>query len=318
MTPSLMEPPLLARLRRHSRILIAGAGGGFDVYAGLPLYVALRAAGHEVFLANLTFTYLGGTDCRYLASHLAVATRETMGGDGYFPERRLAEWLHEAGYPPEVYAFEKVGVRPLRDAYAHLVRELGIGAVVLVDGGTDILMRGDEAGLGTPEEDMTSLAAVSKLSGVEAFVASIGFGIDTYHGVCHAHVLENIAALKRDGGYLGAFSVTAAMPEGRAYVSAVSHAQKATTGRPSIVNGSIAAAMEGQFGDVRFTSRTADSELFINPLMAIYFGFELPAVARRSLYLEQLEGTETIFDVSARIEAFRDTITVRPRRHIPH
>jgi hypothetical protein len=98
----------------------------------------------------------------------------------------------------------------------------------------------------------------------------------------------------------------------------VSHAQKATTGRPSIVNGSIAAAIEGQFGDVHFTSRTADSELFINPLMAIYFGFELPAVARRSLYLEQLEGTETIFDVSARIEAFRDAITFRPRRQIPH
>jgi hypothetical protein len=286
MTPSLLEPPLLARLQRHPRILIAGAGGGFDVYAGLPLYVALRAVGHEVFLANLTFTYLGETDCRYLAPHLAVATMETMGGDRYFPERRLAEWLHEAGYPPAVYAFEKVGVRPLRDAYAHPVRELGVSAVVLVDGGSDILMRGDEAGLGTPEEDMTSLAAVSKLSGVEAFVASIGFGIDTYHGVCHAHVLENIAALERDGGYLGAFSVTAAMPEGRAYVSAVSHAQKMTLGRPSIVNGSIAAAIEGQFGDVRFT-RTADSELFINPLMAIYFGFELPALARRSLYIEQ-------------------------------
>ncbi len=288
------------------------------MYAGLPLYVALRAAGQEVFLANLTFTYLGETDCRYLAPHLAVATRETMGGDRYFPERRLAEWLHEAGYPPAVYTFEKVGVRPLRDAYAHLVRELGISAVVLVDGGTDILMRGDEAGLGTPEEDMTSLAAVSKLSDVETFVASIGFGIDTYHGVCHAHVLENIAALERDGGYLGAFSVTGAMPEGRAYVSAVSHAHKVTSGRPSIVNGSIAAAIEGQFGNVHFTARTADSELFINPLMAIYFGFELPAVARRSLYLQQLESTETIFEVRARIEAFRNTITPRPRRHIPH
>jgi len=318
MTPSLLEPPLLARLKQHPRILIAGAGGGFDVYAGLPLYVALRAAGREVFLANLTFTYLGETDCQYLAPHLAVATPETMGGDRYFPERRLAEWLHEARYPPAVYVFERVGVRPLREAYAHLVRERGIGAVVLVDGGTDILMRGDEAGLGTPEEDMTSLAAVSKLSGVEAFVASIGFGIDTYHGVCHAHVLENIAALDRDGGYLGAFSVTAAMPEGRAYVSAVSYAQNATMGRPSIVNGSIAAAIEGQFGDVRFTPRTADSELFINPLMAIYFGFELPAVVQRSLYLEQLEGTETICEVSARIEGFRNSITSRPRRHIPH
>ena len=318
MTPSLLEPPLLARLRRHSRILIAGAGGGFDVYAGLPLYLALRAAGHEVFLANLTFTSLGETDCGYLASHLALVTPATSGADRYFPERRLAQWLREAGYPPAVYAFERVGVRPLRDAYQHLVRELGVGAVLLVDGGTDILLRGDEAGLGTPEEDMASLAAVAKLSGVEAFVASIGFGIDTYHGVCHAHVLENIATLERDRGYLGAFSVTAAMPEGRAYLSAVSHARNLTSGRSSIVNGSIAAAIEGQFGDVHVTSRTAESELFINPLMAIYFGFELSALARRALYLDQLEGTETIMQVSARIEAFRNGVTSRPRRHIPH
>jgi hypothetical protein len=318
-TASLLEPPLLTRLKRHERILIAGAGGGFDVYAGLPLYVALRAAGREVSLANLTFTYLGETDARYLAPHLAVATVETTGGDRYFPERRLAEWLHAAGTPAPVYMFEKVGVRPLRAAYEHLVRELGVGAVVLIDGGTDILMRGDEAGLGTPEEDMTSLAAVSKLAGVEGFVASIGFGIDTYHGVCHAHVLENIAAIEREGGYLGAFAVTAAMPEGRAYLSAVSRAQSLTPGRPSIVNGSIAAAIEGQFGDVRFTQRTAGGELFINPLMSLYFGFELSAVARRSLYLEQLEGTESIFDVGARIEAFRNGVaTPRARRAIPH
>ena len=56
---------------------------------------------------------------------------------------------------------KKVGVRPLRAAYQWLVEELRVSAVVLVDGGTDILMRGDEVGLGTPAEDMSSLAAVS-------------------------------------------------------------------------------------------------------------------------------------------------------------
>jgi hypothetical protein len=37
-TPSLLEPPLFSRLERHDRILIAGAGGGFDVYSGLALF----------------------------------------------------------------------------------------------------------------------------------------------------------------------------------------------------------------------------------------------------------------------------------------
>jgi hypothetical protein len=165
---------------------------------------------------------------------------------------------------------------------------------------------------------MTSLAAVAGLDGVEGFVTSIGFGVDAFHGVCHAHVLENIAAIERDGGYLGAFAVTAAMPEGRAYLSAVSHAHGQTPGRHSIVNGSIAAAIEGRFGNVRLSDRTAGSELFINPLMALYFSFELQAVARRSLYLQLLEGTQTIFDVAALIRAFRHTVPARPRVPIPH
>jgi hypothetical protein len=318
MTLSLLEPPLLSRLDRHDRILIAGAGGGFDVYAGLPLAMALRRAGKQVFLANLTFTYLGETDAAYLAPHLAVVTATTTGADHYFPERRLAEWLTEQEQPSTVYAFEKVGVRPLRTAYARLIEELRVQAIVLVDGGTDILMRGDEEGLGTPEEDMASLAAVSRLDSVESFVVSIGFGVDSYHGVCHANVLENIAAIERDGGYLGAFAVTAAMPEGRAYLNAVSHAHGRTPGRASIVNGSIAAAIEGRFGNVPLSDRTAESELFINPLMAIYFAFELRAVAKRSLYLPWLEDTQSIFDVGARIRAFHRTVQIRPRVPIPH
>jgi hypothetical protein len=317
-TLSLFEPPLLSRLARHERILIAGAGGGFDVYAGLPLALALRRAGKQVFFANLTFTYLGETDVSYLAPHVAVVTPTTTGADRYFPERRLAQWLAERDHPSTVYTFEKVGVRPLRAAYARLVEELSVQSIVLVDGGTDILMRGDEEGLGTPEEDMSSLAAVSKLPGIESFVASIGFGVDAFHGVCHAHFLENVAAIERDGGYLGAFAVTAAMPEGREYLSAVSHANGGTPGRGSIVNGSIAAAVEGQFGNIPLSERTAQSELFINPLMALYFAFDLPVLAKQSLYLHLLEDTETIFEVGARIRAFRNTIQRRPRVPIPH
>jgi hypothetical protein len=52
--------------------------------------------------------------------------------------------------------------------------------------------------------------------------------------------------------------------------------------------------------------------------MALYFAFELPAVARRSLYLHLLEDTESIFDVGTCIEAFRQTVEPRPRAPIPH
>ena len=64
---SIRENPFFARLEPAERILVAGAGGGFDVYAGLPLALALMNAGEKVFLGNLTFTYLVGTNTPWLA-----------------------------------------------------------------------------------------------------------------------------------------------------------------------------------------------------------------------------------------------------------
>lgn len=315
---SVRDLEFFARLAHSRSVLVAGAGGGFDVYAGLPIALALMAQGKRVHLANLSFTYLGGTSARFVAPHVALVSPDTEGEDRYFPERTLARWLQSRSLPPWVYAFEKVGVRPIAAAYAALRSELDLDAVVLVDGGTDILMFGDEAGLGTPQEDMISLAAVAQLDVPTRLVASIGFGVDAHHGVCHAHFLENVATLDRDGAYLGAFSLARSSDEGAAFVDAVAKAQAATPGRPSIVNGSIAAAVRGDFGNAQFTSRTQSSELFINPLMSLYFAFDLMGLAKRSLYLDRLADTETVFEVSAMIEAFRHQVQTRPRRALPH
>ncbi|MFE3104609.1 hypothetical protein [Nocardia tengchongensis] len=46
----------LHRLRGCERVLIAGAGGGFDVLSGLPIALSLLERGQQVILANLTFT----------------------------------------------------------------------------------------------------------------------------------------------------------------------------------------------------------------------------------------------------------------------
>jgi hypothetical protein len=318
-TFSLAEPPLFAALRGARSILIAGAGGGFDVYAGLPLAIALRDAGHQAHLANFSFTQLELLDLDvWLAENVAAVTADTNGPDDYFPERTLARWLTTQRMPGTVYAFPRLGVRPLRDAYRSLVDHLDVDAIVLVDGGTDILLRGDESGLGTPEEDMTSLAAVASLDVPVKLVTCLGFGIDAHHGVNHAQVLENLAALDRDGAYLGALSIPGTSREAALYGDAVAHAQAATPLRPSIVNGQIAAALRGAAGDVHVTRRTRGSALFVNPLMAVYFTVDLAGLARRSLYLDLLEDTYGIRQVSSRIEKFRERVTTRVPRVFPH
>jgi hypothetical protein len=313
----LMVPSALAGARR---VLIAGAGGGYDVYSGLPLYLALRREGKECFLANLTFTYLGGTDATMLAPGLHQVEISTTGCDDYFPERCLARFLAQRGEDrPAVFALEKTGVVPFRAAYQKLVEHLDVDAIVLADGGTDILMRGDEAGLGTPAEDMLSLAAVQALDDVPIrLVTCVGFGIDSFHGVCHAHYLENVAALAKDGAFLGAQALLATMPEVKTYLDSVAHANALSNGRGSIVNDSLASAIEGEFGDYHRNERTRSSTLFINPLMALLWTFDLAALARRSLYLHMLEKTETIWDVQRIIEGFRKSIEHRPKTTIPH
>ena len=207
---------------------------------------------------------------------------------------------------------------PIREGYQYLVDLLKLDAIVLVDGGTDILMRGDEASLGTPAEDMMSLAAVAALDVPARIVVCVGFGVDTYHGVCHANWLENVAALTDQGGFLGAIALLKSMPEVRFYMDAVNAAEVATPRRPSIVNGSIVAAIEGRFGDYHRSARTQASELFISPLMSILWAFDLPAVARRNLYLGRLEDTRSTWDVLLRIEAFRATVPSRLIAPIPY
>jgi hypothetical protein len=244
---------------------------------------------------------------------------DVSGPANYFPEVYLSQWLSERLGVTPVYAIEREGARPVLAAYEWLVHELRPDTILLVDGGMDSLMRGDEAGLGTPQEDIVSLLAVDTVVGVDRkLLACIGFGIDAFHGVCHAHFLENVAALIKEGGYLGAWSLMQEMEEFRLYQEASAFVTARMRTNPSIVQTSIIAAANGLFGDHHSTKRTEGSKLFINPLMSLYWGFQLQHVARRNLYLNEIRETETYQQLSMAIERFRALLPkTRPWVEIP-
>lgn len=298
-------------------MLIAGAGGGFDVFSGLPLYFALRSMGKDVFLANLSFSRLGPESGAWHTPVLVEIDSNSGGDEVYFPELHLSRWFSDRGEAVPIYAFRKTGVVPLTEAYDFLADHLELDTVVLVDGGTDCLMRGDEAGLGTPEEDIASLASVYGMRVSRKLLACIGFGIDHFHGVCHAQFLENTAALTRAGAFLGAWSLTPDAPEARQFGEAVTSVIRAMPRYPSIVCTSILSAVEGSFGDHHSTERTRGSELFINPLMSLYWTFRLEAVAERLIYPEFLFQTDTIESVSRVIHATHRSAENRRWRNLP-
>jgi hypothetical protein len=305
-----LQLPFLAELKESRRVLLAGAGGGFDVFCGLPLYFALRDASKQVFLANLSFTLLPGVGANQLAPALYEVTADTPGPEhiNYFPEGYLCRWFRSVGQEVALYSFERSGVTTLRAGYEELQRRLGFDTLVLIDGGTDSLMRGDEEGLGTPVEDIASILAVHGLNIANKYLVCLGFGVDAYHGVCHAHFLEAVAELTRAGGLLGVFSLLEEMVEVKLYRQASDAVFAAMPGHPSIVSTSILSALEGRYGDYHATGRTRGSTLYINPLMALYWCFRLGPVAQRILYREQLESTTSCSQVAAVIQRFRETL----------
>ena len=310
--------PLQQKLAQAKTVLLAGCGGGFDVFSGLPLYFALEAAGKTVHLANLTFSNIPTDAGRRLGPEVIEVAHDANGMSSYFPEKHLAKWFHLNGRNVSIWAIERFGPAAVARAYRALADELRPDTVILADGGTDSLMRGDEVGLGTPVEDISSSAAVHALDDVERKIhLCLGFGIDHFHKVSHVDVLEAIAAISRQGGYLGALSLTRDMPEVQRFIEAVNFVHERTPGRPSIVCSSIISAIEGRFGDHHATPRTEGSELFINPLMAIYFAFDLDTLAKRILYLDQIRDIESFFQTELAIARFRASIPNSPRRAMP-
>ena len=298
-----MRLGLLDELAPCQRILLVGAGGGYDVYCGLPLFHWLRDRGKAAFLASLSFR--GGP--------LEVAS-----GLGTQAEDLLAAFLREdLGEEVPVYRFGAGGAQEILGHYRQLAQDLCLDALVLVDGGTDSLLRGDEPGLGSPGEDVASLAAAQQLELPVRLLASLGFGLDAHHHVCHAYVLEAAADLTAGGDFLGAFSLLKGMPELDLLARAVDFAARQPGSRPSIIAGSVVAAAQGRFGNVHVSPRTQGSPMLVNPLMAMYWGFRVDGLARRCLYLEAIKNTRSRGEITQALHEFRASIRPKPWIDLP-
>lgn len=317
MNQPLFSLPFWDKLSDAQTILLAGAGGGYDVFCALPLFRRLKDAGKTVHLANLSFSDLGGATGKWITPHLLRVDGDSTGNENYFPELHLARFLRGRGEETPIYCLEVTGVTPTRTAYEALTQDLKPDALVLVDGGTDSLMRGDEPGVGTPVEDMASILATRDLKIEHKMLACLGFGIDAFHGVCHAYFLEAVAQLTAMGAHLGTWSVMNQTVESNFYRDASQHVFRKMSRHPSIVSSSILSAIEGKFGDYHTNPRTRDSELFINPLMGLYWTFELEYVAGRVLYPAFIEETTNARELMMIIEQFRNDTLHKPFKVLP-
>lgn len=302
--------PVLHLLDDADNILIAGAGGGFDVYAGLPLVHHLEQHGKTVHIANYSFTPVDlaevcGTVIHADPDVLYGAVGRLKRPIGYYPEGYLAAWYAtEHDTERIIWMFDNPGVVPLKLAYQHLMNEFDIDALILVDGGVDSLMRGDEVAPGSLLEDTISLVAIDDLDVPVKILATIGFGTEVEESVNHYYALENIAALSKAGGFYGSCSLTHQMNEFAYYESACRYAWEGNDDDPerhlSHISTRIIPAAQGYFGDYRMYEAEKTRRL-VSPLMSIYWFFDASKVVARSLCAEAMRNSVTKDDARMRL-----------------
>jgi len=102
-----MLPPLIqSKLNRDSRVLVAGAGGGYDVVCGLPLFCALEAAGCRAFLASFSSTPLNDISGSVKHTETLWEVTSDSARPSYFPgtnTRLPRRWRMLWRWRPSVY-----------------------------------------------------------------------------------------------------------------------------------------------------------------------------------------------------------------------
>lgn len=310
--------PLLNQLSNCKNLLIAGMGGGYDVFCGLPIYFELKKHGVNAHLANFSFSDIESVDFGIrLSKTLVGITPKPERVFPYFPELHLVNWFKEnRNEDITIWCFHKTGAAPLTENYRILAEHLSLDGILLVDGGVDSLVRGDEAELGTAIEDLTTLYAVNQLSDVHnRWLACVGFGAE--QNLTHAHILENIASLTKAGGFLGSCSLTPQMEVYQAYEEAVMQVQSNEFQDPSVINSSIVSAVRGQYGDYHLTEKTKRGHLWISPLMPLYWFFDFDGVVKQNMLLPEIEGTLLFRDALYKVIARAERLSRRAESKIP-
>lgn len=196
------------KLESAQNILIVGAGGGQDVLCGLPLYYTFLKQGKKVHLANLTHT-----DFKTLGEHSEpiVLNNTVLGATGIikmpstsFVEGYLAQYFKVAlGEDKVVWMINRTHVKELKTAFERLVDYLKIDAIILVDGGIDSVMRGDEGRNNLTKKFVDTTLMLSTIEQLESLKENVLLMSFSRSLEKNDVVNNNISVVYSQGGFYG-------------------------------------------------------------------------------------------------------------------
>lgn len=272
-----------------TRILFVGAGGGFDIFAALPIYSGLAANLHpaitrqrrEYAFANLTAT----------KDQFTVRNSELPQD---YPEGALSN--------KNVFSIGRNGAQLIKKSLLEIRETFEFDTIITVDGGIDSLMKGNEVNPGTYLEDFLVLSAVNDIDCKWKIHACVGFGSEIEEDINHYRALENIAALTRYGYFLGSCSLTPDLKEFKDYKEVCEKTWE--NNRKSHIHTKIIPAIEGEFGDfhmyedvdARLAGYGASKPYFLSPLSGIYWFFDTEGIVSENPNIAKLKDTNTFTD----------------------
>ncbi|CAF1116536.1 unnamed protein product [Adineta ricciae] len=276
-------------------IFLAGCGGGYDVFGCLPYYFKLKASGdYDITLINYTFTKLA-----LLTQHSEQVTTVLfrvdpqaniawLTDDVYFPEQRLANELQVPIYAI-LCDYTATRIELIVEAYKHLIHGRCIDELALIDGGSDVLLTGNELELGTPVEDISHARAVDLLSTDEVkakYIVVIGINLEVGHDVQKSDIDARVAALSSDTIFKWLWQYEHD-DDVRRYVEIFHRCSPSQ----SIVHSLICAALEGRRGyylPEHLRDRIRNSVVELSDETCISIVYRLNDVMRHNVYFQRL------------------------------
>lgn len=302
-------------LDEAKNVLLCGCGGGYDIYSGMPIYHTYQRHKNKITLANITFAH------RKLLKKVTGLELKEFVEVNYAERKADLENTYPGNYVPEywlskhlqcpVYAIEPNGVQTLINVFTKIVKKHDIDLIVMVDGGIDSMMFGDEEDIGTFSEDMSTLVAVSTLP-VKKMLVTNAWGAEGH--ISHNRYFENVAKLIRQNGFLGAQFLEKDSDEGRFYISTL----EACFPENSTINASIHASITGLDWKERqpyLNKRYPDYEMNTTsfslldwigcPLGGVYWFFDLDKVMDNLVYKKDILPTLSMRAVDMTVHHYR-------------
>jgi hypothetical protein len=283
-------------------LLICAIGGGYDIFGTLPIVYSLPSK--NIILSSFNLNKF--EDPIY-------DMREKDTRYSYFPENIL---IDTKGLPI-LNVSGKVGVVPLREYYKELIDRYGIGRIITVDCGVDSLMHGDEESSGTILEEYVNFAALRSIDIPKTHIC-LGFGTEVEERISHYRVLENISELIRLGGFHGSCSMTSRQSSFKRYRESYNRVNEYVGHKRSHIHPRIINAVEGFFGEMENKESTlmvSKVDVFISPLMCMYWFFDGDVVIDTIPILESMKDDSTFMESSMRL---RGLVKSRSSKSIPY